>query len=156
MTDLSQQLSEAARRRGLRIAVAESLTCGLVAAGAGKGGQAEEWFGGGVVAYQSRTKESVLGVDAGIDPTSARCAEQLARGVRTLLDADVALSTTGVGGPDAEEGHPPGTVFLGWATAERTGHRELALEGDPEQILAQTVDAALGLLIEVVEGGVEA
>jgi nicotinamide-nucleotide amidase len=47
---------------------------------------------------------------------TAECAEQMARGVARLTDSDLGLSATGVGGPDPEEGHPPGTVFLGLST----------------------------------------
>ncbi|MHC2999319.1 CinA family protein [Microbacterium sp. HJ5] len=150
MSERAQQLADAAKERGIRIAVAESLTCGLLASGLGEGTDTESWFAGGVIAYQTAVKESVLGVRPGIDPCSAECAEQLARGVRGLLDVDVAVATTGVGGPDPQDGHPPGTVFLGWETADGSGHRELALSGSPEEILDQTVERAIALLDELV------
>lgn len=150
MSEQTERLSDAAKERGIRIAVAESLTCGMLASTIGEGSDAESWFAGGVVAYQMPVKEAVLGLPPGTDPCSAECAEQLARGVRALLGVDVAVSTTGVGGPDPEDGHLPGTVFLGWQTAEGTGHRELALSGPPEAVLEQTVDAALALLEELV------
>ncbi|MGA7148047.1 MAG: CinA family protein [Microbacterium sp.] len=150
MTQLIERLADAAHARGLRIAVAESLTCGKLASTVGAGTDAEAWFAGGVVAYQMQVKESVLGVEPGIDPCSAACAEQLARGVMRLLGVDVAVSTTGVGGPDPQDGHPPGTVFLGWATSDAEGHRQLALTGSPEEVLSQTVDASVALLNELV------
>src|SRR5690349_20430325 len=116
------QLSRTARAEGLRIAVAESLTSGQVAHTVGAGEHAAEWFAGGIVAYLVDVKERVLGVPPGTDPCSATCAEQLAIGARELFDADVSVSTTGVGGPDPEDGHAPGTVFLGWATPTEFGH----------------------------------
>jgi len=73
--------------RGLRIATAESLTCGVLAITLGKGADASDWFAGAVVAYRTDVKERVLGLRPGIDPCSAECAEQLAFGVRELLGA---------------------------------------------------------------------
>lgn len=140
----------AAGQRGVRVAVAESLTCGLLCSAIGKGTDASTWLAGGVVAYLLATKEHVLGLAPGTDPCSAACAVQLAAGVRSLLDADAAVSTTGVGGPEPECGHAPGTVYLGWATATGSGYRELQLPGPPEQVLAATVRAGVELLAEIV------
>lgn len=150
MTDV-QELARLAQECGLSIATAESLTSGLLAGRVGEGSSAGDWFAGGVVAYRTEVKEQVLGVTPGIDPCSSECAEQLAVGVRSLMDADIAVSTTGVGGPDAQDGHPPGTVFLGWATRDDTGHVALTLPGDPEQVLAATVDSAVALLRERID-----
>lgn len=133
------------------MAVAESLTSGAVASAIGRGESASEWFAGGVVAYLMRVKEDLLGVRPGIDPCSAECAEQLARGVRERLDADVAVSTTGVGGPDPEDGHAPGTVFIGWATADETGHRFHRIDGSPAKVVEETVATAVALLAELTE-----
>lgn len=152
MTDHIERLSDLARERGLRVAVAESLTSGRLANTVGSGADASEWFAGGVVAYLTDVKERVLGLAPGTDPCSAACAEQLAIGARDLLDADVCVSTTGVGGPDPDGGHPPGTVYLGWATPDAVGHRRLALTGDPEEVLAATVEAAVRLLAFHAEG----
>lgn len=139
-------LADLARSRHLRVAVAESLTSGSLASAVGAGKDASTWFGGGVVAYLPEVKERVLGFPSDRDPTSAECAEQLARGARELFDADLCVSTTGVGGPDAEDGHPAGEVFLGWATRDGVGHRRLALDGEPDEVLSATVEAAVALL----------
>ena len=141
------QLSDLARAHDLRIAVAESLTSGKLALTVGAGEGASDWFAGGIVAYLTDVKERVLGLEPGTDPCSSSCAEQLARASRELFDADLSVSTTGVGGPDAEDGHPPGTVFLGWATRDRAGHRRLSLEGEPAQVLDGTVAAAVRMLV---------
>lgn len=146
------RLSELAAERPLRVGVAESLTAGLLAHTIGSGDAASDWFAGGVVAYRTDVKERVLGLTPGTDPCSASCAEQLAAGARHLFDADIAVSTTGVGGPEPQGGHPAGTVYLGWATADDTGHRRLALVGDPEEVLAATVTAAVRLLAFHSEG----
>lgn len=146
-SDDLQHLSETADERGLRLCVAESLTSGRLASAVGAGEGAGSWFGGGVVAYQSAEKERVLGVTPGLDPCSAEVAEQMADGARRLFDADLCVSTTGVGGPGPDEnGHPAGTVFVGWASAEGVGHRALTLSGDPEEVMDAAVAHALRLL----------
>jgi len=141
-------LAESAQERGVRIAVAESLTSGRIASRIGAGEGAADWFAGGVVAYQMRTKERVLGVGHGLDPCSAEVAEQLAAGVRELLGADLAVAATGVGGPDPQDGHAPGTVYLGWADANGRGHVLFEFDGDPVSVMDQSVDAAVTLLHE--------
>lgn len=141
-----EQLSDLARARKLRVAVAESLTSGTLASAVGAGEGASEWFAGGIVAYLTDVKERVLGLTPGTDPCSAECAEQLARGARDLFDADIAVSTTGVGGPEPEGGHAPGTVYLGWATRSETGHRRLDIDGEPDDVLAASVEAAVRML----------
>jgi nicotinamide-nucleotide amidase len=152
MTDAIEGVAQTARRKELRVAVAESLTCGLLAGSIGKGSAAEHWFAGGIVAYQTRTKVAVLGVRPGLDPVSGECAEQMAAGARELLQSDLAVSTTGVGGPGSEDGHPAGSVYLGWATAEGAGHVALTIDaGDPAGILDGTVAEAISLLSDLVD-----
>ncbi|WP_091226993.1 CinA family protein [Microbacterium sp. 3J1] len=153
MTDREvERLSEVARERGLRVCVVESLTSGRLANTIGAGEGAGEWFAGGIVAYFTDIKERILGLTPGTDPVSAACAEQLAEGARELFDADLCVSTTGVGGPGPEGGHPAGTVYVGWASNDGVGHRMLALEGDPQDILDETVATATRLLAFHAEG----
>ena len=127
--DVAARLLAALEARSWTLAVAESLTSGALASAVGGGEGASTWFGGGIVAYLPEVKERVLGFPADRDPTSAECAEQLARAARELFDADVCVSTTGVGGPDAEDGHPAGEVYIGWATRDEVGNRRLELDG---------------------------
>lgn len=148
-----RHLSSTALDRGVRVCVAESLTSGRLASAVGAGEGAGSWFGGGVIAYQSAEKESVLGVTPGLDPCSAEVAEQMAEGARRLFDADLCVSTTGVGGPGPDDnGNPAGTVFLGWASAEGVGHRALMLSGDPAEVMDATVAHALRLLALHIDG----
>lgn len=147
-----ERLGEVARERGLRVCVVESLTSGQFSSAVGAVEGAGDWFTGGVIAYRTDIKERVLGVTPGTDPVSAVCAEQLAEGARRLFDADLCVSTTGVGGPDAEGGHEPGTVYLGWASNDGIGHRMLALTGGPEDVLEETVAIASRLLAFHAEG----
>lgn len=127
-------LLEAATARGWTLAVAESLTGGLVSARLVAVPGASAVLRGGVVAYATDLKESVLGVDAAllaergaVDPAVAR---QMAQGVARVLGADVGLATTGVAGPDPQDGKAPGLVYVAVATPERTEVCELRLEGD--------------------------
>jgi len=146
-----ERLANAASRLKIRIAVAESLTSGLLAAKVGEGRDAATWFAGAVVAYLTDVKEGVLGLEPGLDPCSPASAEQLARGVRDLMRTDLAVATTGVGGPGPENGHEPGTVYLGWASPEGSGHRLLRLDGEPAEVLAGTVEAAVRMLADLAE-----
>jgi nicotinamide-nucleotide amidase len=120
--------------RGLTLAVAESLTGGLVASRLVNVAGASGWFRGGVVSYAPEVKFSVLGVPAG-PVVSADTAAAMATGVRDLLGADVGLGVTGVAGPDALEGEPPGTVHLAAVVgdAEPVTTR-VTLPGDRERV----------------------
>ena len=86
-----------------------------------------------MVSYASEVKRDVLGVTAE-RVVSADCAEQMATGVRQLLGVDWALSTTGVAGPDEQEGQAVGTVYVGIAGPQRVRSVRLALEGDRAEI----------------------
>ena len=138
--------------RGLTLAVAESLTGGLVVAELVSVPGASAVVRGGVVAYATELKHDLLGVDAALlaagGPIQSSVAEQMASGVRRRLGADVGLATTGVAGPDPQDGHPPGEVWI--AVASSTGVRSVRLElgGDRAAIRRETVDAVLGLALE--------
>lgn len=146
-----ERISEVARASGLRIAVVESLTSGGLAHTIGAGEETSAWFAGGIVAYMTDVKQNLLNMTPGVDPCSAECAEQLAAGGLALFDADACVVTTGVGGPEPEDGHVPGTVYLGWATGDGVGHCHLRLDGDPDDVLTSTIAEATRLLCERVE-----
>jgi nicotinamide-nucleotide amidase len=152
-TDREEQLEEIARiagERGLYVVAAESLTSGQIAGALGAAPSASEWFAGGVVAYTQEVKKRLLGVGDGPVVTQ-ECAEQMATGLLELSGADVAVSATGVGGPEPSEGEPPGTAYVTVATTEGPATTErLELDGDPEEVLGQTVDAVVALLLEVL------
>jgi nicotinamide-nucleotide amidase len=140
------EIAEAAQRLGVRVAVAESLTGGLLTARLAEAPEASTWLRGGVVAYHAEVKYHVLGVDPG-PVVTAWAARQMARGVARLLGADVGISVTGVGGPDEEEGQPPGTVWLGLWTKNRLFAYRKCFDSDPGEVCRLTCDAALGLLL---------
>ncbi|MGB2756578.1 MAG: CinA family nicotinamide mononucleotide deamidase-related protein [Acidimicrobiia bacterium] len=134
------------RERGWSLATAESLTAGMVSSRLAAVPGASDVFVGGVVTYATELKRALLGVTAEF-AVSGECAAQMAAGVAERLGADVAISTTGVAGPDTLEGQPPGTVFVGvHLPGEGTIAAELRLPGDRERVREYTVISALDLL----------
>ena len=144
-----EAIADLALQARLSVAVAESLTSGILSSELGKGPDAAEWLKGGVVAYTPQVKQAVLDVTPG-PVVTGRCAEEMAEGVARLFGADAAVATTGVGGPDPAEGKEPGTVFLGWWHDGRSGSREHHFDGDPAHVLRLTVDAGLDMLLAVL------
>jgi nicotinamide-nucleotide amidase len=144
-------LGENLQRAGWQLGVAESLTGGQLAAGISEGPQASEWFKGAVVAYQPATKHKLLGVSDG-PVVSERCAVEMARGVAALLDAEVGVALTGVGGPGPAEGHAPGTVWLAVHTPNGEVARLTHLEGrDPSEVCTMSCALAIYLANEALE-----
>ncbi len=134
------------RARGWRLALAESLTGGLVASRVVSVPGASEWFAGGVVSYASEVKASVLDVPPG-PVISAAAARSMAEGARRLFRTEVGLATTGVAGPASQEGHRPGTVFVGLSIEGAESEAiELRLPGDRERVRQMTVISALSAL----------
>jgi nicotinamide-nucleotide amidase len=138
--DLAGQVLARLQDRGHTVAVAESLTGGLVAAALTDVPGSSEAFRGGVVAYATELKALLLGVDRGMlarhGAVYAPVAAAMAAGVRTRLGATYGVATTGVAGPDPADGQPVGTAV-----------RTIALTGNRHQIRRLSVEHALGLLL---------
>ena len=149
VSELLQQVQQILGQRGETVACAESLTGGQVAVAFSETPGSSGTFLGGVVSYATEVKRKVLGVTAERVITSA-CAEQMAVGVRDLLDATWGVSTTGVAGPDEQEGQPVGTVFIGVAGPSGVRTEQLALDGDRAEIRVATVLEAIRVLHEEV------
>jgi competence/damage-inducible protein CinA-like protein len=131
-------------KRGSTLAVAESLTGGLVGSRLTAVPGASDWFRGSLVVYASEVKRSLLGVGEG-PVVSERAAHEMAAGAASTLGADVGLSLTGVAGPTEQDGQPVGTVWVGlWGVGSQA--RELHLAGDREQIRQIATISALDLL----------
>lgn len=155
--DRAERLVAELTNRGLRIAVAESLTGGLVVAELTSVPGASVVVNGGVVAYDTAVKRSVLGVSAellaregAVHPEVAR---QMADRVRRVLAvddraADLGVATTGVAGPTWQDGKPPGTVYLGVAFGDEIEVASLELQGTRGEIRAASVLAALDAALE--------
>jgi len=132
-------------RRGETLAVAESLTGGLIASRLVNVSGASTWFRGGVVSYASEVKFDVLNVPIG-PVVSGDAAEAMARGVRELLKSDVAISVTGVAGPEEQDGQPVGTVFVGIASGDSLSHVQLRVPGDRQRVRNYAAIGALNAL----------
>ncbi|MDX5564111.1 CinA family protein [Streptomyces sp. ID05-04B] len=149
---------------GGTLAVAESLTGGLVAAEITSVPGASKVFRGSVTAYATGLKHELLGVDAGLlaarGAVDAQVAAQMAAGVRKALGADWGLATTGVAGPDAQDGQPVGTVFVavdgpfGADPGSAAGGKveALRLNGDRAEIRRESVRSVLALLLSELAG----
>lgn len=137
---------------GQRLAVAESLTGGLVAAALTDVPGASRVFRGGVTAYATEVKRNLLGVDGGLLETGgavqAEVAREMATGVRELLGADWGLATTGVAGPEPQDGTPVGTVYVAVAgpDGQRPVAERLVFSGGRSEIRNNSVRAVLELL----------
>src|SRR5262245_16111495 len=137
--------------RGLRLAVAESCTGGLLGHRLTSVPGASAYFERGVLAYSNRAKTELLGVPESILSThgavSGPCAEAMARGVATLAGASCALAVTGIAGPDGgTPAKPVGTVFVGLVVGDQGLARRFVFAGDRSAVTWQSTQAALDLL----------
>jgi nicotinamide-nucleotide amidase len=145
------------KERGETLAVAESLTGGLLAATIVDVPGASAVFRGGLVVYATDLKGSLAGVPAELlaarGPVDPDVALALARGARERCRADWGLATTGVAGPDPQDGHPVGQVYVGLAGPAAAEVRPLTLVGDRAAIRRGSVTAALALLTDALLSG---
>ena len=151
---LSGEIIALLTARGGTLAVAESLTGGLLAAALTAVPGASAAFRGAVVAYATDLKTALLGVPAELldrhGAVHPAVAKAMAEGARRRMGAAVAAATTGVAGPDPEDGQPVGTVHIAVSAGGGTIARALALSGDRHQIRVATVEQSLGLLMGVL------
>lgn len=149
----------ALRERGWTLGVAESLTGGAVSAALVTVPGASAVLLGGVVAYATPVKHTLLAVDADLleryGPVHAEVARQMAAGVREAVavdgrPADVGVSTTGIAGPESPDGQPVGTVHIGVVTPTTSRTEQFRFFGDRDAVRAQSVTAVLDVLAAVV------
>ena len=149
--DLAAEIIQLLTRNGQTVASAESLTGGLVAAALTDVPGASNAFRGGVVAYATELKAGLLGVDQGMldrhGAVYAPVAAAMAAGIRDRLRATIGVSTTGVAGPDPQDGQPPGTVHIAVSLSDDTVVRTMALPGNRDEVRRLTVERVLGLLL---------
>jgi nicotinamide-nucleotide amidase len=151
---LARQVVERLTARGQTVAVAESLTGGLVAAALTSVPGASVVLRGGIVAYATDLKAALLGVPRDLlarrGPVDPEVAAAMAAGARARLGATYGMSTTGVAGPGPADGKPQGTVFIavdGPAGAVGSGFQ---LAGDRQQVRVQVVQLVLSLLVSAL------
>lgn len=138
---------------GKTLATAESLTGGGIGAALTAVPGSSAVYKGGIVSYTNEVKMNILGVTPSLldihGAVSAPVAEEMAAGVRRLLNSDIAVSVTGLAGPAGDEfSHPVGTVFIGYQDSSHTIVEHHRFEGDREEIRSQTIQAALQLILQ--------
>lgn len=145
-------LGDALRRRGWRMAAAESCTGGLIAAACTSVAGSSDWFERGFVSYSNRAKTEMLGVDAALIAAQGAVSEAVARamaeGALRGAGVELAVAVTGIAGPGgATPGKPVGTVWLALAVRTARGQRieseRLQLPGDRAAVREQTLRAAI-------------
>lgn len=144
-------------KRGLKLALAESCTGGLVGHRMTNVPGSSDYFTGGVVAYSYEAKVETLDVSwdtlNGFGAVSSETVLEMARGVKTLLDADIAVSVSGIAGPGgATDEKPVGTTWVGLAANDGEWSYEFHFDGDREQNKASSADAALQMLLDYLQG----
>ena len=138
---------------GKSLVTAESLTGGGIGAAVTAVSGASAVYKGGIISYTNEVKNRVLGVPEEIleqfGAVSAPTARAMAVGARKLLNADVAVSVTGLAGPGGDSfGNPVGTVFIGYADENRAVVKHCFFSGTREEIREQTTLTALQLILE--------
>ena len=153
------ELVTALTHRGWTLGVAESLTGGSLAAEIVTVAGASATLLGGVIAYATPVKATLLKVDTALldthGPVHAEVAEQMATGVRQAVQvegrpADVGIATTGIAGPGSPDGQPVGTVHIGVATPLGVRSHTFRFEGDRASVRAQAVTAAIAAAFTAV------
>lgn len=159
-TDLARlaiEIGAALRRKRAKLAVAESCTGGWVAKCVTDVAGSSQWFDRGFVAYTNRAKQDLLGVSPQgllqFGAVSAQVAKEMAEGALLRSNGDVALSVTGIAGPDGgSPDKPVGTVWFAWAArGQATETRQMRFAGDRDMVRRAAVAAALSHMIELVE-----
>lgn len=148
-----QDLANALRGRGWRLATAESCTGGLIAAACTSGAGSSDWFERGFVTYSNEAKTALLGVPPALIAAHGAVSEEVARamvqGALQHAPVQLAVAVTGIAGPGgAVPGKPVGTVWLAWGTAAQVRAERLQLGGDRGAVRGATVAAALQRLNE--------
>jgi PncC family amidohydrolase len=149
-------LGELLRRRGLRLAVAESCTGGLVGHRITNVPGSSEYYLGSVTAYAYQAKQSLLNVQAEslekFGAVSQEVALEMARGVRIVLGADIGASVTGIAGPGGETpAKPVGLTWIGFSIPGIDRAWKYLWEGDRLQVKEQSAEAVLRILVEYLQ-----
>lgn len=150
MTSLSCNVIE--KLAGKTLVTAESCTGGGIGAALTAIPGSSAVYKGGIICYTNWVKQNILGVG---ESTLAECgavseavALQMAKGARNVLQADIALSVTGLAGPSGDEyGNPVGTVFIGYCDEQKVYAKKFCFAGNREAVRTQAVKSALEILL---------
>ena len=150
------RIADALRRRGERLATAESCTGGLIAAACTELAGSSDWFERGFVTYSNAAKHELLGVDpaaiARDGAVSEAVVRAMAQGALARAPVQWSVAVTGIAGPGgATPGKPVGTVWVGVAGRHATTAERLQLEGDRASVRDRTVTQALRALLQAID-----
>ena len=139
--------------QGKTLATAESCTGGMIGAHLTGIPGSSAVYKGGIISYTNEIKQKLLGVPEEIltqfGAVSAPVAEAMALGAKKTLNADIAISVTGLAGPGGDDyGNPVGTVYIGYCDASCCLSRHYRFDGDREEVRKQAVTHALMLVLE--------
>lgn len=153
----AEKLVRVLTEKKLTCATAESCTGGGVGSAITAAPGSSAVFLGGVISYGNSVKRDVLGVPEDVlatkDAVSPECASAMASGARRLLKADLAVSLTGIAGPDGGSAEKPvGLVWFGLASPSTTATERMVFPGDRAAVRAAAVEHALGLLLAAAGG----
>ena len=140
--------------KGKTLVTAESLTGGGIGAALTGVSGASAVYKGGIISYTNAVKHNLLGVPMEVldryGAVSEPVAKAMAEGARKALDADMAVSVTGLAGPSGDNyGHPVGTVFVGYSDSDGTKVKHCLFSGDRESIRNQTIETALEFILSM-------
>ena len=138
--------------QGKTLVTAESLTGGGIGAALTAVSGSSAVYKGGIISYTNEVKHNLLGVPSEIldqfGAVSEPVAKAMAEGARKVLEADIAVSVTGLAGPGGDDyGNPVGTVFVGYSDENSTVVKPCLFSGDRESIRNQTIAEALKLVL---------
>ncbi len=154
---LEARVGQRLRSAGLTIATAESSTGGLIAKRLTDIPGSSAYLIGGVIAYANRAKRRLLSLDEQMlveqGAVSETVAREMAIGARTLFGVDLAISVTGIAGPDgATATKPVGLTFVALSTPRGVWVRRFVFEGDRLQNREQSADAAFQMVLDYLDG----
>ena len=160
MTKVENVIGDLLRARGFKLATAESCTGGLIASRITDVPGSSEYFAGGVAAYAYEAKVALLGVSwdtlKAHGAVSRETVLEMARGARKTLNADIAVSVSGIAGPGGGmPDKPVGTTWIGLSTSDGDWSRLFHFDGDRAQNKSLAADAALQFLMDYLTGNIK-
>ncbi|MCY8913110.1 competence/damage-inducible protein A [Bacillus atrophaeus] len=154
-TSLVKELSKACKEKGMTLSSAESFTGGLFAEWLTDLSGASQLFAGGVVCYSNEMKQHTLGVKPDtlqqFGAVSKECAGELASGIKRLTGSDIGISFTGVAGPEGQEGHAPGHVFIGIFADGKEEVHEFNFAGSRTGVRKRATKYGCHLILKLLE-----
>lgn len=152
MTELCKNVLT--RLEGKTLVTAESCTGGGIGTALTAVPGSSSVYKGGIISYTNWVKQNLLRVDCDLldscGAVSAAVARAMAKGAREVLEADIAISVTGLAGPGGDEfGNPVGRVYIGYCDKYRIMSREFSFSGDRDSVRHQAVEASLKLILEL-------